>query len=152
MREGKIVVNTSRVIASRVTQGTTTLSLLPSTKAVSGRGGGGGGGGGRLLPPLRIHDTLIRPSGFLGHGSTKGEHAGPEARSFLHYPHVRAGRHRAPRFFFFSAASPSIWWRRGAHTAGSRGRRASTSAQFFVLSRGVVVPRSFLSLSRRVSN
>lgn len=42
-KEGtKIVVNTSRVIASRVTQGTITLSLLPSTKAVSGRGGGGG--------------------------------------------------------------------------------------------------------------
>lgn len=134
-------MNTSRVIASRVTQGTTTLSLLPSTKAVSGRRGGGGEGGrgGREWPTSSSSPNTRHAYPAVRFSRSRLDEGGTtqdprHARSYIIPTWEPAGRHRARD----SSSSPPRLLPSDEDEertqAGSRGRRASTSAQFFVLS------------------
>ena len=134
----------SRVIASRVTRGTTTLSLLPSTKAVSGRrrvggGGGGGGRGGREWPTSSSSPNTRHAYPAVRFSRSRLDEGGTtqdprHARSYIIPTWEPAGRHRARD----SSSSPPRLLPSDEDEertrAGSRGRRASTSAQFFVLS------------------
>lgn len=133
-------MNTSRVIASRVTQGTTTLSLLPSTKAVSGRRGGGGEGGrgGREWPTSSSSPNTRHAYPAVRFSRSRLDEGGTtqdprHARSYIIPTWEPAGRHRARDSSSPPRLLPSDEDEERAQ-AGSRGRRASTSAQFFVLS------------------
>lgn len=127
-------MKTSRAVVSRVMRATTTLSVLPMSKAVGwAEEEQRRRSTGRLLPPLE-YDTLIRPSGFLGHGSTRGEHAG---RSTL-VPTLSPRETRQASGHDSSSPLASLLPpdededRARSAAAVTRGRCASTSAQFFV--------------------
>ena len=114
---------------------TTTQSVLPSaSKAVTSRRRAKEEVEWPTSSSSLEYDTLIRPSGFLGHGSTKGGNTQDEARSFLHYPHVRP-RHRATillllllLLLLLRTVSPSTWWRRGPYAF--RGGCSQRSVRF----------------------